>query len=455
MNKNQSRQVDMLNGPLAGKIVRFAIPLAMASILQQLFNSADLAVIGRFENAFAMAAVGSNAAIVGLLVSLFGGLSTGTNVVVASLIGQDRKDHISSVEHTSIALAFISGIIIWAAGFFLAPWILRAISTPEEVLPLASLYLRIYFAAMPFMLVYDFGSSVLRAKGDSARPLRILIISGILNVILNLFFVVLCHLSVAGVAIATVISNIVSACLVIYLLMHEEEAFRFSFRKLRISGNDAQRIISIGAPAGLQGMVFNISNVFVQSGVNSFGANCIAGNTAAQNFEYMSYFVVFAFAQTATTFTSQNYSAGKSDRCRKVYQLSMLIGMTSSFVLSMIFYLFRHVLIQIFTTDPAVMEYAFIRFVYIGNLELLTGTYEISGGCLRGRGHSMIPAVITMIGSCAFRLIWIATVFQIHHTIGTLMIIYPISWILSGIAMNVALAIISKKEYAVADNNID
>jgi putative MATE family efflux protein len=438
----------MLNGPLAGKIVRFAIPLAAASILQQLFNSADLAVIGRFENSTAMAAVGSNAAIVGLLVSLFGGLSLGTNVVVATLIGQGRKERIGDAVHTSISLAFLSGIVIWLLGLVLAPAILRAISTPDEVLPLASLYLRIYFGAMPFMLVYDFGSSVLRAKGDSGRPLRVLIISGILNVVLNLFFVGVCRLSVAGVAIATVISNILSAALVLNFLMHEEEAFRFSFRKLRISGQEARRIVAIGAPAGLQGMVFNISNVVVQSGINSFGADCIAGNTAGQNFEYMAYFVIFAFAQTATTFTSQNFAAGKMDRCHKVYVLTAAFGLSATFALSMSFYGFRHILIQIFTTDPEVIVYAFARFRYIGNFELLTGIYEIPGGCLRGRGHSMIPMVITMIGSCAFRLIWIATFFQSHHTIENLLIIYPISWVLSGIAMNIALAIDVRKVYA-------
>ena len=448
MRRINSRQVDMLNGPLAGKIVRFALPLAASSVLQQLFNAADLAVIGRFENSTAMAAVGSNAAIVGLMVSLFGGLSLGTNVLVAALIGQNRREKIGDAVHTSIAMAFLSGILIWLLGLVLAPVILRAISTPDEVLPLASLYLRIYFGAMPFMLVYDFGSSVLRAKGDSGRPLRVLMISGMLNVVLNLYFVGACHLSVAGVAIATVISNILSAVLVLDFLGREEEAFRFSFRKLRISAREAKRIIAIGAPAGLQGMVFNISNVVVQSGVNSFGADCIAGNTAAQNFEYMAYFVIFAFAQTATTFTSQNFAAGKYDRCRKVYLLTTMIGFSATFAVSMLFYGFRNTLIQIFTTDPGVIVYAFARFRYIGNMELLTGTYEISGGCLRGRGHSVIPMVITMIGSCAFRLIWIATFFQSHHTIENLLIIYPISWVLSGIAMNIALAMDVRRVYA-------
>lgn len=429
---NRSNDIDMLNGPLAGKLTRFAIPVATASILQQLFNSADLAVVGRFDSSTAMAAVGSNAALVNLLVSLFMGLSLGATVTIASLIGRGDQAKISSALHTSILLAILCGAAVLILGEFLAPAMLIIMNTPEDVLPLATLYLRIFFVAMPFTLIYNFGSSVLRAKGDSARPLYALIASGILNVILNIVFVAGFHQGVAGVAIATVISNILSAALVLFFLKQEKGEFHFYFHKLSISGEHLHRIVTIGLPAGVQGMVFSLSNVVIQSAINGFGADCIAGNTAGQNFEFMAYFVVNSYAQAATTFTSQNFAAGKTSRCRRVYLLSTVIGLTATLALSLVFWFGRDLFLLIFTTDPKVTYYAVIRLQFICLFELLTGTYEISGGCLRGMNHSLLPAVIITLGSCVFRLVWIATIFQLHHTIEMLMIVYPVSWVITG-----------------------
>lgn len=443
---SRRNDIDMLNGPLAGKLTRFAIPVAAASILQQLFNSADLAVVGRFDSSTAMAAVGSNTALVNLLVSLFMGLSLGATVTVASLIGRGDNDKISSALHTSILLAMICGVMVCLIGEFLAPAMLTIMNTPEDVLPLATLYLRIFFFSMPFSLIYNFGSSVLRAKGDSTRPLIALTASGVLNVILNLLFVVGFHQGVAGVATATVISNILSAALVLIFLSREKGEFHFSFRKLSITKEHLRRIVMIGLPAGVQGMVFSLSNVVIQSSINSFGAACIAGNTAAQNFEFMVYYIINGYAQASTTFTSQNFAAGKMDRCRKVYSLTMLLGLSSAFALSLVFWFGRGTFMLIFTTDPEVTRYAVIRLQFICLLDLLTGTYEIPGGCLRGMNHSLLPAVVITLGSCVFRLIWIATIFQVYNTITMLMIVYPISWIITGSATTFFFFRIFRKE---------
>lgn len=426
----KSREIDMLHGSLWGKLFFFTVPLALSSILQQLFSSADLAVVGRFDSSAAMAAVGSNLALINMLISLFLGLSVGVNVVVAALIGRGQRDRIHEAVQTSMMLAFICGFVLLAAGLIIAPGVLRLVGTPDDVLPLAEEYLRIYFLGMPFFMTYNFGSAILRAKGDSTRPLYALIASGLLNVALNLLLVIVFHLGVAGVAIATDISNGLSAGMVLRWLMHEEKDFRFSWARsdLVMARPIAGSIFRIGAPAGLQGTVFALSNVVIQSGINSFGSACIAGNTAAQNFEFMAYFVVNASAQTAVTFTSQNFAAGNADRCRKIYRYTMILSMTCCAAVSLLFLLFRYPLIGIFTTDPEVTRYAMIRLYFIMDIEALTASYEIAGGCLRGMSHSLTPAAETVLGCCLFRIIWVNTVFRAHHTIETLMIVYIITW---------------------------
>jgi len=448
MAQNTSHNIDMLHGPLTGKIIRFAIPLALSSVLQQLFNSADLAVVGRFDSSAAMAAVGSNAALISLIINLFVGLSIGANVRIASLIGNGKKDRIPDAVHTTITLALISGFLLLAVGVVIAPAVLKLLSTPEDVLPLAELYLRIYFLGMPVFMLYNFGSAILRANGDSQRPLYALIASGIMNVFLNLLLVIVFHLGVAGVAIATVISNVFSAGLVLIFLIREEEPLRLHLRQLRMNRTDLKMIISIGAPAGLQGVVFSLSNVVIQSGINSFGSACVAGNTAAQNFEYMAYFVVNAFAQTAVTFTSQNFAAGDADRCRRLYRTTELLALVCTASVSILFILFRYPLIHIFTMDPEVIHYAMIRMYYIMLFELMTSSYEISGGCLRGMGHSLIPALETMLGCCAFRIFWVSVVFRRFHTIEVLMSEYVITWVITAAMVIPTYLILRKREFA-------
>lgn len=425
----------MLEGSLADKIFFFALPLALSSILQQLFNSADLAVVGRFSSSAAMAAVGSNSSVINLLVSLLTGLSVGANVLAATLIGQKQKEKLHDAVQTSMALALISGLIMMVVCLIVARPILEMMNAPKDVLNLAILYLRIYALALPFIVVYDFGASLLRAKGDSRRPLYCLLASGILNVFLNLFFVIIVGMSVDGVATATVISNILSAGMVVYFLMHEEDSMHFDPFHPELRKDMLKQIMKIGIPAGLQGMVFSLSNVVIQSGINSFGADAIAGSTAGQNFEFMAYYVVNAFGQAAVTFTSQNYGAKKYDRCKMVYRISMLYGEFITLGLSMIFWFGRYFFLSFFTTDPDVVHYACIRMFFISNLELMTGTYEIAGGCLRGMGKSMLPTVITLLGSCAFRLVYVYTVFAWNHQFQVLMWAYPITWTITGSAM--------------------
>lgn len=439
-------EIDMLNGPLLGKMIRFALPLALTSILQQLFNSADLAVVGRFESAKAMAAVGSNAALVSLIVSLFSGLAIGANVAVATYIGRQHAEKINDAIHTAMTVALISGVIILAVGEIFAIPILHLMNTPDDVLELASVYLRIFFFAMPFLEIYDFGAAVLRSKGDSARPLYVLIASGILNVLLNLLLVAVFHLGVAGVAIATAVSNCASAVMVIYFLMHEDETFRFHPGRLRIRKEALRMIIMIGAPAGLQGMVFSVSNVVIQTSVNSFGAAAIAGNTAAYNFEILPYFIINAIAMTATTFTSQNFAALKYDRCRRIYRLAMLLGLSGAALLSLVIFTGRHQFIQLFSTDPDVISFAMIRLQTVATLEFMTGTYEMPGGCLRGMGHSLLPATITIFGCCVFRLFWVTVIFRHFGTYQSLLWVYLASWIITGTCVTIAYFIISRKE---------
>ena len=346
--KTKQNEIDMLHGPLAKKILFFAIPLAVSSMLQQLFNAADIAVVGRFTNPQAMAAVGSNSSVIGLLVSLFTGMSVGANVVVANLLGAKRRDAISDAVHTIITVALVSGIFLLVLGSLIARPILTLMGAPDDVISLAVLYLRIYFCGMPAIMLYNFGSAILRSRGDSRRPFLALTFAGVLNVLMNLFFVIVMHLSVVGVALATVLSNYVSGGMIVYFLIKEQDEFHLSLAKLRIRKEFLLNLLRIGVPAGIQGMVFSLSNVVIQSAVNSFGADCIAGMTAAQNFDFISYCLMNGFAQAALTFTSQNYGARDCERCKTVWRLSMAMGLGLDVLLLAVFMLSRHQLIRIF-----------------------------------------------------------------------------------------------------------
>ena len=443
--EKKASSMDMIHGSLWNKILLFALPLAASSILQQLFNSVDTAVVGRFASSQALAAVGSNSSLISLMINLFLGVSLGSNVVIAHYIGQGSEKNINAAVHTAMLVAVLSGFFVLLLGQVIARPVLLLMGTPEDVIDLAVLYLRIYLLGMPCIMLYDFGASILRSTGDSKRPLYALIAAGIINTILNLVLVIGFGLGVSGVAIATVISNMVSSGIVLYILLHEQEPIRVELKRLSIVPKELKKILVIGIPAGLQGMMFSIANVCIQSAINSFGSNAIAGSAAALNFEFFAYFIVNAFAQTTVTFTSQNYGAGEIDRCKKVFRLNMVFSLVFCGMLSAIFVLGRGFFLRLYTTDEAVLVFAAQRLLIATTLELLTSTYEISAGAMRGLGHSLLPAIITCVGSCLLRLVWIATVCRMEHDFRILMIIYPISWVITGTAMLTAYFCIRKK----------
>lgn len=450
MSTPAKNKMDMTHGTLWNKILIFALPLAASSILQQLFNSVDTAVVGRFASSQALAAVGSNGSLISLLINLFIGISLGSNVVIAHYIGQGAQKNIQAAIHTAIVVALVSGFFVMILGQFIARPVLLLMGTPEDVIDLAVLYLRIYLLGMPFIMLYDFGSSILRSTGDSKRPLYSLIVAGVINTLLNLVLVIGFKLSVSGVAIATVISNVVSSGIVIYFLAHESEPIKLDLKKLAVSTTELKKILKIGVPAGLQGMMFSIANVCIQSTINSFGSDAIAGSAAALNYEFFSYFMVNAFGQTTVTFTSQNYGAGEYGRCKKIFRIGMMFSLISCGLLSAVFVIGRGFFLGLYSTDANVLVYAKQRICIATTLELLTSIYEISSGAMRGLGHSMTPAVITFMGSCVLRLIWISTACKMVHEFWVLMIIYPISWIITGIAMMTAYGMLKRKIFKKA-----
>lgn len=451
------RRTDMLNGNLFSGILMFAIPLAASSILQQLFNSVDVAVVGHFaqNRAVATAAVGSNGSVINLIINLFVGISVGANVVISNYIGRGEREKANSCVHTAMTIAIISGVFLLFLGLFIARPLLELMTTPEDVLPYAVQYLHIYFLGMPFIMVYNFGSAILRCIGDTRRPLYCLIISGVLNAALNLFLVIAFHMDVAGVAIATVISNIVSASLVCVFLLREKSEIAFSIRKMGIRRDDLVRMLRIGVPAGLQSMLFSISNVFIQSVLNRFGTSVVAGSAVTLNFENFSYYIISAFSQASVTFTSQNIGASRVDRCKKIFRLSMLMSVILSLVMNYTFFLGRGFFIYLFTSDETVAYYAAIRMLYILTPYFLINTYEISGAALRGMGYSLTPAMMSVFGTCIFRLIWAYTIPKLNQSLGALYIVYPISWIITGTLVISSYFIIRRKVFSKIEKGRD
>ena len=424
--------MDMLNGGLAGKLILFSIPLAFSSILQQLFNSADVAVVGRFAGDQALAAVGSCVALVGIFVNLIVGLSVGPNAALANLIGQNKREQISAMLHTILTFGLILGIGLMCLGFIIAKPVLVVSGTPDSVMDQAMLYIRIYLLSIPFMLLYNFGAAALRSYGDSKRPMYYLLLAGVVNVVLNLLLVVGVHLGVEGVAIGTLASNVLSASLVLLCLYRREDEFQFRFENMQIRKDFLRRVLVIGVPAGIQGAIFSVSNVFIQSGINSFGEDAIAGASVGLNFEYFTYAIACAFAQGAVTFTSQNYGAGNLKRCKKIFCLSMLFGIGFTEILSVIFIAGGNTFVHIYTASDAVAMYALIRMQHVCSLEGLTATYEVESAALRGMGKSLEPAIITILGTVVFRMIWMVTVFKRVPTYNMLMNVYVASWVVTG-----------------------
>lgn len=428
----KAKEMDMLHGGLAGKLILFAIPLAFSSILQQLFNSADVAVVGRFAGSAALAAVGSCVALVGIFVNLIVGLSVGPNAALANLIGQGQRERISGMVHTILTFGIALGVVLMGLGFLTARTVLEASGTPESVINEALLYIRIYFIGVPFMTIYNFGAAILRSYGDTKRPMCYLIISGTVNVVLNLIFVIGFGLGVEGVAISTSVSNMLSTAMVLTHLYRKEDEFQFRFHKMCVIWKDLKRILMIGIPAGIQGAIFSVSNVFIQSGINTFGEDAIAGSSLALNFEYFTYDIGSAFAQAAVTFTSQNFGAGNLKRCKKIFWLCLIFGVGFTEILSIIFMIWDDFFVSIYTISDAVAVYGLIRMHHVCSMEGLTATYEVESAALRGMGKSLEPSVITILGTVVFRMIWMATVFKWIPTYDMLMNVYISSWVFTG-----------------------
>lgn len=441
-------KIDMLHGTLLKKLLLFALPLAASSILQQLFNSVDVAVIGHFASSQAQAAVGCNGPVINLMLNLFVGISVGTNVVIANYIGRGEKDRISKAVHTSMIIAIISGIFLLILGLFLARPILTLMNTPSDILEQAVLYLQIYFLGMPFIMIYNFGSAILRSDGDTKRPLYCLIISGVVNATLNIFLVTVFHMGVSGVAIATVTSNIISASMIWYFLSREKGVIKMSYKKFKVTKNELVRILKIGVPAGVQGMVFSLANVFIQSTLNGYGSSAVAGSAVSLNYEYITYFIISAFSQAAVTFTSQNFGAGLYDRCKKVFRLSMILSMVITGCASLIIVIFSNFFVSLFTADSLVAQYAITRMLYILTLNFLASTFEIGGASLRGIGYSMTPAILTVFGTCIFRLLWIYIICPVYTSFEVLMAVYPISWVITGISVLIVYFIVRRKAFS-------
>ena len=447
MSAGKKAGMDMTQGTIWNKILLFALPLAASSMLQQLFNSVDTAVVGRFASSEALAAVGSNGSLISLMINLFIGISLGANVVIAKYIGQKSEENVQAAVHTAIVVALISGVFVMIFGQLIAKPVLTLMGTPDDVIDLAVQYLRIYLLGMPFIMLYDFGSSILRSIGDSKRPLYSLIAAGIINTGLNLLLVIVFQMSVAGVAIATVISNLTSASIVMYILMHETSVIRIDRKQLKIVPKELKKILVIGIPAGLQGMMFSIANVCIQSAINSFGADAIAGSAAALNYEFFAYFVVNAFAQATVTFTSQNFGAKKYDRCKKIYRITMTLAVAVTIIMCGCFLLWKGFFIGIFTSEPKVAHYASVRMMRLLSFYFLIPTYEIAGSTLRGMGYSMTPAVITVFGTCVFRLAWIYTVCRKFKGFEVLMNVYPVSWVITGSLVLLSYYVIRRKVF--------
>lgn len=422
--------IDMCEGSILPKMLRFALPLMCSSILQLLFNAADVVIVGRFCGENSMAAVGSTTPIINLMTNLFMGLSIGANVLVAKYYGAKEEKKVHEAVHTAVALSILSGLVLTVIGILFTKQILIWMNTPEDVFPLASKYLKIYFLGIVSVMLYNFCNSILRAVGDTKRPLYYLMLAGVINVVLNLFFVLVCNLDVAGVALATIISQCVSAFLIIRCLCREQAMYRLFLGKIKFYGHALKRILNIGIPSGIYGTVFSLSNVVIQSSVNSFGATVMAGNAAAMNIEGFVYMAMNAFHQTAISFVSQNYGAGKIKRIWKISLLSQICVIVTGIVLGQLTVLLGSQLLGIYSSEKLVIEAGLIRLKYICGPYFLCGMMDVMVGILRGLGRSVIPTIVSMLGACGLRLVWIFTIFaeEKYHTTRMLYLSYPLSW---------------------------
>lgn len=440
-----NRDMDMTNGNLFKKIIIFALPLMLSGILQLLYNASDLIIVGNFsDETNAIGAIGSTGSLINMIVNVFMGFSVGANVMLARAIGAKDKKKAHNTVHSSIVLGIIGGIILGFIGYFCSRTFLNWMDTPSDVIDLATVYMQIFFLGMPGNLLYNFGASLLRAKGDTARPLVILFISGLINVILNLFFILVFDMDVDGVAIATIISQYISAILVIICLTKEKEYAKLELSKLRLHTSETLQIIRIGFPAGLQGSIFSVSNVLIQSSVNSFGSVVMNGNSAAANIEGFTYTSMNSIYHAALSFTGQNYGAKKPQNVFKIYIYSLMIVSAIGLLMGGGSYLLGRQLLDLYIDGEAI-NYGLLRMKYILILYAFCGIMDVTCGMLRGSGYALVPMIISLLGACAFRVFWIYTVFKADPRLEIIYISYPISWILTFIAQFIAFIICKKR----------
>lgn len=438
-------EIDMCNGPLLGKIMVFYVPLMLSGILQLLFNAADIAVAGHFAGSGSLAAVGSTGSLTNLIVNLFIGLSVGANVLVARFYGAGQDGELKEMVQTAVATAFVGGCILVFVGFFISKPALSWMGTPDDVISHSVLYMRIYFVGMPFMMVYNFGSAVLRAVGDTKRPLYYLSIAGVVNVALNLLFVIVFSMGVAGVAAATVTSQAISASLVVRCLVQTDSVYRLELQGIKIAPDKLLKMVQIGIPAGMQGALFSISNVLIQSSVNSFGSIAMAGNTAGSNLEGFVYTAMNSFHQATISFCGQNYGARKYKRIGRILVICEGLVIVVGAVMGNAAYWFAGWLLRLYSDDPAVIQYGILRMSIICTLYFLCGMMDVIVGALRGMGYAVMPMLVSLTGACLFRVVWIYTVFQDYRSLECLYISYPISWTLTFAVHLVCFAVVYRK----------
>jgi len=440
-------QIDMTTGGIVQKLLIFSIPIIFSGILQLVFNAADIIVVGQFAGDESLAAVGATSSLINLLIGLFTGLATGTNVIAANYLGAQKLENVKKTVHTSIIVSIFAGIFLTIIGISFAKPILKLMKIPSEVLPLATVYLKIYFGGITTTMLYNFGSSLLRAKGDTKRPLYVLLIAGIINVILNLLFVIVFKMNVAGVALATIISQGFSAVCILFMLVQEKNEFKLTLKNLKFDKHIFIKMIKIGVPAGFQGMMFSFSNVIIQSAINSFGAVIIAGNSAALSIEGFVYIAMNGFAQGTLTFTSQNYGAKKYDRIKTVAITSEIIVLLIGTILGGIVILFSEQILSLYTKSQDALEAGKIRLLVICSVYCLCGMMDVIGNIIRGIGHSILPMIVTLAGACGLRILWIATLFQIpkFHSTYTIYFSYPVSWLITFLIEVICFTFIFRK----------
>lgn len=450
--RKSSREIDMTSGKLFPKIVAFSLPLILTGVLQLLFNAADIIVVGQFVNDGAVAAIGATSTTVNLMVNLFMGLAMGAGILMSRYYGSKNSERCFELVHTAMPLSLILGLTIAVVGYFVSPHLLRLINTPEECIDQSTLYLSIYFIGSPFLMVYNFGAAILRAIGDTVRPLIFLTIAGIMNVIVNVILVVCFHMGVAGVAYATITSQAVSAILVVITLIKEKGVAKYKIKSSKITGSTLLEIVGLGVPSGLQGTLFSISNLLIQSTINGFGEIVVAANTAAVSLEGFVYISMNAISNTSSTVVGQNYGAGDFDRIKRAVKTCAIYSVALSLLISIIILILQTPLLSLYLSTSEAIEWASVRLSIILPTYFILGIMDLLSNSMRGMGSSVTPMIITLIGACLFRIAWIYTVFPIKRVYANVILSFPASWIVTLIADIIAFVMLYRTKKKLFQN---